>query len=359
LENAVILIYSEEKEMKQIYVFCPYGLITGGPDALHQLVYYINKKKSIAHIVYTDITKRNKPIPKPYQVYVKDYLLLSDVVDDEENIIIVPETRSFYLKKYHKAGLYVWWLSVNNNTNTGFIDKIKKAFGKILSKNSIKKVFSFYYTPLRIKEFLKNKAYDFTNENPAITHLCASDYALSYVLSKTKNKVLSFVEPISLFFLKKGEYLGGEREKVILYNPKKNPKFYKKLLKNKEELIFKPLIGYKQEELLSLYRSSVLYIDFGSFPGQERIPKEAVLNGCLILTGKEGASFYHKDVPIPEEDKIQAINENFDLIYARIRYLLNNYDKEIVSFSEYRNMVKTTEDKFSESIDEILFGDKN
>ena len=28
----------------KIYVFCPYGLVTGGSEALHQLVFYINKQ---------------------------------------------------------------------------------------------------------------------------------------------------------------------------------------------------------------------------------------------------------------------------------------------------------------------------
>jgi len=340
--------------MKQIYVFCPYGLVTGGPDALHQSVFYINKIEPVAHIVYTDIRKKNKKIPKPYQIYVKDYLLLSDVIDDANNLIIVPETRSFYLKDYHKAQLFTWWLSVNNNINTGFITKIKKIFCKLFSRDSLKRFFSFYYTPLRIKEFIKNKPYDFSNEDCRIRHLCASDYALSFVSSKTKNEVFSFVEPISLYFLKKGEYIGGKREKVILYNPKKNPVFYKKLLKKNKGLVFKPLIGYSQEQLLSLYRTSTLYIDFGSFPGQERIPKEAALNGCLILTGKNGASSYHKDVPIPEEDKIESKEENINLIYERINYLLNNYDKEIKSFTEYREMVKTTEERFSNLIRNLI-----
>ena len=58
-----------------IYVFCPYGLVTGGPDALHQLVYYLNKIDKKASIVYCDIEGRNHNIPRNYLPYVSSYLL--------------------------------------------------------------------------------------------------------------------------------------------------------------------------------------------------------------------------------------------------------------------------------------------
>ena len=340
--------------MKKVYVFCPYGLVTGGSDALHQLVYYVNQIQLIAHIVYTDISKKGKAIPKPYQIYVKDYLLRSEVEDSPDNEIIVPETRTFYLPDYPLSKKFIWWLSVNNNSDSGGVKKSESFIRKLFSNGTMKKIFSGYYTPDRIKEFLRNKPYDFAKEDLKITHLCASAYALSYVSSRTKNPAFSFVEPISLFYLKKGEYTGGTREKRILYNPKKNPSFYKSLLKKNSGLSFVPLKGYNQKQLLSLYRTSILYIDFGFFPGQERIPKEAVYNGCLVLTGTNGASFFHQDVPIPKEDKIESKKENIALIYKRIQELMDHYDEYVSSFSEYRKMVKETEGRFVESIQEIF-----
>ena len=65
-----------------------------------------------------------------------------------------------------------------------------------------------------------------------------------------------------------------------------------------KEINFIPLKGYNQKELISLFRESMVYMDFGFFPGAERLPKEAVINGCLIITGRNGASDFHGDVHI-------------------------------------------------------------
>ena len=86
----------------------------------------------------------------------------------------------------------------------------------------------------------------------------------------------------------------------------------------------------------------------------ERMPKEAVYNGCLIITGKNGASAYHGDVPIPEEDKFDAKKENIPAIINRIRYLLNHYDEEIGNFQEYRNTVNQLEPRFIQSLKDVL-----
>lgn len=37
---------------KKIFVLCPSGAVSGGPEALHQLVYYINKVEEISTIAY-------------------------------------------------------------------------------------------------------------------------------------------------------------------------------------------------------------------------------------------------------------------------------------------------------------------
>ena len=65
-----------------------------------------------------------------------------------------------------------------------------------------------------------------------------------------------------------------------------------------KEINFIPLKGYNQKELISLIQGKHGLHWIWFFPGAERLPKEAVINGCLIITGRNGASNSHGDVHI-------------------------------------------------------------
>lgn len=336
-----------------IYVICPPNLITGGPDALHQLVYYLNKNGIEAKIVYSRLKRKNYIIPITYSCYVNDYLLLDDIVDSENNICIVPETLIFYLNKYTKIKKYIWWLSVDNN-KISINNKIKKMINKM--KNFGKAIQRKDFLG-RIKEFILNKKYDFTNEN-LVAHLCASHYAFDYVSKRTSQKCVLFIEPISLSFLSSMLNYSSNlyRKKRVLYNPAKNYEFSRKIIKRMKDVSFIPLKGFNQKDLITLFRENMIYMDFGSFPGAERLPKEAVVNGCLIITGKNGASKFHSDVPILEKYKFDVSKDNIDSICDMIRYMLDNYDALYSDFDEYRQMVLSLEKNFIIQIIEIFGG---
>jgi len=45
--------------------------------------------------------------------------------------------------------------------------------------------------------------------------------------------------------------------------------------------------------------SRKLYVDFGKHPGKDRMPREAAVHGCCIITGRRGAAGNPFDIPIP------------------------------------------------------------
>ncbi len=335
----------------KIYVICPYGLVTGGPDALHQMVYYLNRNGYNAYIVYCDIKSYKYSIPESYKCYVSKYLILNDIDDEQGNAIIIPETETHLLKDYSNLKKYIWWLSVDNDINSsGFVNKCKKVIKKIRFKN-----FKKLYKVLTLKNFLQHKKYDFKNDKDII-HLCASYYAYDYVLNNCnyKDNVKLCIEPISKYFLDNVNFNTKNRKDLILFNPKKNYKFTKKIMKYEKKYTFLPLKGFSQEQLINLYSSSKLYIDFGNFPGAERIPKEAVINGCCILTGKFGASAFFNDVPINDEYKFDGTVENIPKIIKTIDQIMECYDKKILDFENYRKTVLELEKNFIVQINNIF-----
>ena len=108
------------------------------------------------------------------------------------------------------------------------------------------------------------------------------------------------------------------------------------------------------EEILKLQQNSKVYIDFGFHPGKDRIPREAAINGCCVITGMEGAAKFHEDIPISEEYKIEFNEDNVAKIIEKIKDCFENYETKTKDFVAYKQMILNEESKFEEDIDRIF-----
>lgn len=346
--------------MKKIYVFCPNDIVTGGPDALHQIVFYLNQLGFDAKIVYYAFSQKHcYSIPDAYRNYILTYITEQDFVDSPNNIVILPEHAVDKLKFIKKSKVYIWWLSVDNNRNKSSI--LWKLFYFATLPARVVKNFEYYRHRFgeAIVKTIKMQKYSFKSEPENVEHLCASFYAHDYVSQRSPKKVNLCIEPISKFFLnsyekQKQEIRNSPRSNNILYNPRKSGAFVQKLAALAPELSFEPLVGLNQEQLIKKYCSSKLYVDFGPFPGAERMPKEAVLFGCNIITGRYGASNFYGDVPIPDEYKFTNPQKETALIIKKIKDSLKNYNEQSKDFDLYRKTVLELEDKFIQSLKELF-----
>ena len=315
----------------------------------------MNKQGFECKMAYVADTQKGLKIPEPYQVYIHDFCLFKNIEDVEENNIIVPEIFAFLSKKFNKAKVYIWWLGVANY----YVDRswVRRMLYLLTLPLSIIRHREFYKASIisKVVSTITRKQYSFTNEGDNISHLCASYYALDFIGNKTKKKVYKCIEPISLLFLNKykNEASSSIRDDRILYNPRRSEDIVKKIEQNHPSYEFMPLENLTQSQLIDTYKKAKLYIDFGPFPGAERIPKEAVLYGCLIITGRHGASNYHGDVPIPDNYKF-ADDNDLEKILSQIDFCLNNYDSCYHDFDEYRSTVLALESNFEKSL-ELIF----
>ena len=77
-----------------------------------------------------------------------------------------------------------------------------------------------------------------------------------------------------------------EKQNMVAYNPKKGMEFTKKLISLAPDIEWIPLQGLTPDEMSLLLRSVKVYIDFGEHPGMDRIPREAAISGCCVITGR-------------------------------------------------------------------------
>lgn len=94
--------------------------------------------------------------------------------------------------------------------------------------------------------------------------------------------------------------------------------------------------------------------DFGNFPGKDRLPREAVIHKCCIITGKNGASFFYEDLPIPEEYKIRTKMANLNKISSLIDDIFVHYNDRVGDFDFMRRMILDEHAIFVKEIENIF-----
>ena len=295
---------------KTFQVLIPFDGDKGGMESLHQLVYFLKKFNVSVEIVYTlswrkFLLRKKTYHPKSMEKYCKGVPIKKNLEDRENNIIFIPEIFTSYVKKMKYAKINIFWLSVNNyyvgfkkfNESLKWIVRGKYGIGILLHPH--------FQRPLTINEINKKN----------FNHIAQSIYAEKFIhttFGKKPIPIYDFTEDIpqkneSFFNL-------GRRDKVILYNPVKGIKVTQKIIKKyKFQYQFVPIKNMSHKEVRELLSKSFIYIDFGEHPGRDRIPREAIMCGCCIITGYRGSAAFN-DVPIDSKFKLfedENLIENF------------------------------------------------
>ena len=89
---------------------------------------------------------------------------------------------------------------------------------------------------------------------------------------------------------------------------------------------FFPLAGFNREQLATKFLESKLYIDFGHHPGKDRLPREAGIHGCCVITGLYGSASNAFDVNIPPAYKIDSrLPDFFTLFEIQVNLIFNHF----------------------------------
>jgi hypothetical protein len=329
------------KENSKIYLVCPANFATGGTEVIHQLAYKLNSLGF--KYVYLNYINANHTDPVHYS-FKKYKIHYTDQVEDHiDNLLIVSEIHTDVLFQYKSIQKSIWWLSVDNY----LIKKLNTSFSHLLKKLIIKRQFSI---PKKMFNFMKK------NDNE-IFHFYQSEYARQFL---EKNGVTSNYAYLSdylssTFFNNQPiEFTIEKREDIIVYNPLKGLEFTQKLISLKPKLQWIPIQKMTPEQVRLLLSKSKVYIDFGHHPGKDRLPREAAISGCCIITGKKGSAGNQIDINFSEDYKFDEKSDSPVSILDKIEFCLTNYPKAIKDFSEYRKKIATEEKLFEQSISNIF-----
>lgn len=316
---------------KNIYIICPPKKATGGPEALHQLGYILNTLGYNAKMLYSKYKK--DPVHPFYKNYNVPYVM--NVKDSSENIIIIPESMTNLIAKYPLAEKKVWWLSLD------FYEVLMNSREK--KKNWLRKLIVPY----------KHTEYRF-EPNKTVTHWYQSQRTKEFLMTKKLDNEIAYLcdYVTELFF----ENLPDSftKENIITYNPKKGLEKIEKHMQLLPQYQWVPLTGMTREEMRDTLRRAKLHIDFGYFPGRDKIPREALVSGVCLLTGRDGTSAFKEDLGIPEQYKLHENEIQDDKIIKLINHLMDNYETVSLEFADFRSFVVNEKNNMIENVKKLF-----
>lgn len=336
----------------KIYVLLPANYTTGGVELGHQLVDYLAKLSMPVYAVYIEKGEiaPDAVVPEPYRKY--RITISKNIEDKAENIIVIPEVMPEITRQFNHAQMAFWWMSVDNFTCRylsvlPFQWSAKKSFWQNIKKN-------VHIALSRLPLASMNILSYFRKNKERMIHLYQSEYAHQYILNHHLGLCEKLSDYINPDLFPKTAIDRAAKRDIVLYNPAKGYEFTKKIMAACPEIEFIALRGMSRAQLSKVMDAAKIYIDFGNFPGKDRLPREAILHDCCVLTGRFGASAYYEDVPIDEAYKFDVTDENVPAIAAKIRYVLSNYDSIVGQFDIYREIVAGEQELFYKEIVSIF-----
>lgn len=309
----------------QVWIYCPANRVTGGPEALHQLARALTDLGVDARLVYYPESGTPYSVPGEYREYAPR--IATHGADEPGDVVVVPEVATRRLRAIRRARRIVWWLSIDNYL-------VKRSMLGLL------RGLAYRDTPLRISEL------------NGCGHCAQSAYAADFLRRKGIAAALltDYLRPVH--HSDDGPDAGGDRGRVVLFNPKKAGGFTRRVMRlTASQCDWVGLEAMSPEQVAAAMRRARLYVDFGPHPGRDRMPREAAVHGCCVLTGRRGAAAYEADLPIPEWYKVDERVRDADVLAAgKIAAILSDYVHHHARLAAYRAWIARQRDEFTRQV---------
>ena len=299
--------------MIEILHACPANCATGGPEAIHSFVRDLNKCADVyARVLYWDVHDYSDPCPDEYKPYGCEHVF--DIPAGFDGVLIVPEIWANEVLNYdcHRA---IYWLGVD--AYAGWTDVSER--GAFLA-------------------------------DPNILHIVQSEYAFDTLRKLGVIRIVKRTDTVNADFY--GPHTEEPRNNVVLYNPAKATPFMRRLIASMPDIKFRPVTGMTRTQVIDTMRHAKLYVDFGEFPGRERMPREAALCGCCLVTSKTGAAGYPEDFDHPY--KFESKDSHIWVISTVMRRMLEHYDAYRNHFAPLREQLIEDVTRVSDQTKEVV-----
>ena len=318
--------------IQTIILTAPANIVSGGPELVHQLC---DALRSLDHNAYIAYYAKNGIIsgiqtPDVYTKYNISILSDMELLKKEDTLLIIPEQGIPLYLHYPNCQKCIWWLSIDN-----YLYLYKKEIDS--SANHDPDIFNL-------------------RKDLNLYHLVQSEYARHYLL-ETMHISAQCIDYLSDYL--NSTFFGTKipvqfKQNFIAFNPKKGFHDLKPLIDATPQFTWMPIINMKPSDVRNLLNLPKVYIDFGNHPGKDRIPREAAVSGCCVITNKKGSAAFTEDVPIPEKYKFETPANSMENIIYLIEDIFANYENHYRNFDAYCEKIRAEESRFIHDVKRLF-----
>ena len=110
-----------------------------------------------------------------------------------------------------------------------------------------------------------------------------------------------------------------------------------------------------ENEIRNLLLKAKIYLDFGAHPGRDRLPREAVLSNCIVITGIKGSALNDIDIPIDKLFKFDHKDKNFYKNFAKLcNGVFLDYEFHLKKFNDYKKIVINDINEYKIRVEEFI-----
>ena len=309
--------------MTRFVIVCPKGVTTGGPEALHQLASAVAGHGFEVVFWDPDEVRGSSTAANSYKEYRPRWTSVSPQHGD---IIVIPEVYGNLIPRFYlECRIVFWWLSVDNfiGADNISIDVLKHSF-------------------------------------PNLVHCYQSEYARDFLQASGISGALPLSDYINDDLVRRAAHTSNEssltNSMLIAVNPAKGFERTSKVLDSmKAENVIRLENMSRSEVANSLLRAEI-YLDLGNHPGKDRIPREAALLNCVVVTNTRGSAGNQVDIPIEQEVfKFDDNATEFEkgLILALNKMITFPQDYRVMQ-NPYRAKILESKEVFIQEVEQLL-----
>ena len=308
-----------------VYLWHPSDVRTGGTTALDQLA--VGLRAAGAEVTLVD------PQPTFRRFGLAGYRAwhraqgLPDL--QPADAVVAPEKWAWQLADLTGCRRVLWWLSVDN-AYLPLLPARDRWFDRLGSDVALKRLVRPVELPL-----------DLRLRSQRMIHCVQSEYARVHVQQRFHQEPLWLTDYLEDEFLS-ARSDGDSRARRVLYNPVKGPQAVRRVMAAAApDIEFRALRGLSGDQARALMSSSALYLDLGSHPGRDRMPRETAMMGCQVVVGLRGSACNDVDVPLPADLKVPvpADARGARLVADRVTALLDDRTAGQEAMASYRAWV--------------------
>lgn len=343
----------------KVYIVSPYHN-TGGPKSLHQLADILVEKGIDTYLIYYWNGKFTGETDILFSFCRAK--VATDIIDNENNILITSESQCEILNGFSNIQRCIWWLSLDYYLTSSLLGSARNSI--------VRKKLPKILTPLMLIKYIINNPRCLIEQKSLnkrklkyYKHLYNCEYEKNFLEKQnvSVDNMVYLCGPLEEKFYKIDfSDVVPYKKDIVAYNPTKMDMEFFEKVKEKVLLInnnikFVAIQNMSRDQVYNTLKSAKVYIDFGYFPGPERMPREAVALYCNIITSTEGSSGNDVDVLVPSKFKFNIRDEkNVDHVADLINDMTINYHDYVKYGGKYRQKVWNQIVNFSKRISEIF-----